>query len=552
MVKIAEKYADYNGYYEEPLAKQSALWADLYALTMGQSFFTNGKHNLNTTFHAYIRSNPFNGSYLVTGGQNIALEWLIENWKFDDRDIDLLRNKTVPDDDGNPVALFTEDFLEMLKDSKLELTIDAMEEGELAFPDEPIYRVSGPLWQCLMVEAALLNITNSQSLFATLASRLKTVAEGGPVLEFGLRRAQTLGGLEPTRGAYLGGVDATSNMLAEKYYDIPSKGTFAHALVMTYEDELQAFREYAGAMPYNGIFLVDTYDTVEGVKKAVQVCKEQGIKLKGIRLDSGDLTYLSIEARKIMDAAGFPDAKIAASNDLNEKTMAAMKAEGCKIDIWGIGTNLVTSQAQPALGAVYKLAAVYDGTLSQAEIESTKELIKSGRLPRGESFVRDVIKMAEDAVKVTTPGELDVLRSVILDDDGKAVRFNGDIIVRNIEKSPITENANPGFDYPDVLARDIISLQKQDDTLSKLFSAASSVYRPIKPAICKGKLVRPIQTVHTARKYAAKQLGLLEASHKRPVKSHVYVAGIEEDLFDQRKHMIRERRRDKTKVPQPT
>ena len=207
----------------------------------------------------------------------------------------------------------------------MELTVEAMKEGDLAFPDEPIYRVHGPVWQCLMVEAAILNALNSQSLFMTLASRIKDATkserivsftkkeERDPVLEFGLRRAQCIGGLEPTRASYMAGVDGTSNLLAEEYYGIPSSGTFAHALVMLYEDELDAFIDYAKAMPYNGIYLVDTYNTLEGVRKAVEACQKTGAKLKGIRLDSGKLAYLSKEARKILDDAGYTGAKIAAS-----------------------------------------------------------------------------------------------------------------------------------------------------------------------------------------------------------------------------------------------
>ncbi|MBU0858793.1 MAG: nicotinate phosphoribosyltransferase, partial [Alphaproteobacteria bacterium] len=415
-------------YYEEKLAQHSAAWRDRYAITMAQAFYTNGKHNMPVTFHAYIRNTPFKGGYLVTGGQNIIREWLSHHWKFDDRDLQIMREATVPDVQGKAQRIFTDEFIEMCRGAKMELTIDAMPEGELAFPDEPIYRVHGPLWQCLLVEAAILNTMNSQSLFATLASRLTDVAEGQPILEFGLRRAQCIGGLEASRGAYLGGVAATSNDLANKYYNIPAAGTFAHALVMTYEDELTSFKEYIGAMPHNGIFLVDTYDTLEGVKKAITACQELGLNLKGIRLDSGDLTYLSKESRKLLDAAGFPNAQIAASNDLDEETIAAIKREGGKIDIWGVGTNLVTAKAQPALGGVFKLGAVYKGDLTQAEIEATRQLVKQGKQPHVDpDFVRNVIKLSEQAEKTTIPGELDLLRYVVYK-DGKPVRFNGDTI----------------------------------------------------------------------------------------------------------------------------
>lgn len=532
--------------YTEPLARHSALWGDQYALTMSQAFFTNGRHDLNTTFHAYIRNNPFNGGYLVTGGQNIVFEWLAHHWRFDERDIEVMRNKTVADPaTGALHPLYTSEFLDMVATAKMELTVDAMPEGELAFPDEPIYRIHGPLWQCLMVEGAVLNTVNSQSLFATLASRLVEIADGAPVLEFGLRRAQAVGGLSSTRGAYLGGISGTSNMLAEKYYGIPGMGTIAHAFIMTYESELEAFKEYAAAMPYNGIFLVDTYDTIEGVRRAVKACRDTGIILKGIRLDSGDLTYLSKTARIILDESGFAEAKIAASNDLDEETIDAIKKEGGKVDIWGVGTNLVTSKAQPALGAVYKLAAVFGSDLTQAEIESTRQLVRQGRLPHIDSgFMRDVIKLSEQAVKITIPGELDVLRYVFAE-AGKHVRYNGDTIISHFSENPVRTGENPGWVFPDVLVRDVVSVRKTDDTLSKIFPAGTPVYRPVQPVFKEGSLVARIETVHRARDRAREALTRLDPSHRRMKNPHWYGVGIEENLLKKRTDMIRRLR------PQP-
>ena len=515
--------------YEEKLAQRGPLWGDLYALTMSQAFFTNKKHDLNTTFHAFIRKNPFGGSYLVTGGQNIIAEWLDKYWKFGPREQTWMRAQMVDDPaTSEKKRLFTDEFIEYCANSKLELTIDAMPEGELAFPDEPIYRVHGPLWQCLMVETAILNATNSQSLFATLASRLVEVAEGAPILEFGLRRAQTIGGFESSRGAYLGGVAGTSNMEASMYYGIPAAGTFAHALVMTYEDELDAFKEWAGAMPYSGVFLVDTYDTLEGVKKAVQACKEKGVKLKGIRLDSGDLAWLSKEARKIMDDAGFPDAKVVASNDLDEDTIASIKQQGGKVDLWGVGTNLATSKAQPALGAVYKLGAVFNGQLTQAEIDSTRALIEQGNFIVDENFVRDVIKLSEDAVKTTIPGELDVLRYVFREADGR-IRYDGDTILPVLCKDPLTGGK---------LNRPIVSVRKANDSMRKIFREQTEAYRPLQRMLDKGTLVSKLETVHIGRARAQEGLGRLDISHKRLKNPHTYVVGIEEGLYNQRRQMI--------------
>lgn len=515
--------------YEEKLAQRGPLWGDLYALTMAQAFFINKKHDLITTFHAFIRKNPFEGGYLITGGQNIIAEWLDKNWKFGAREQAWMRAQTIDDPaTGRKERLFSDEFIDYVGGSKLALTIDAMPEGELAFPDEPIYRVRGPLWQCLMVETGILNALNSQSLFATLASRLVEIADGSPVLEFGLRRAQMIGGYEATRGAYLGGVAATSNMEASMVYGIPAVGTFAHAFVMTYEDELDAFKDWAGAMPYSGIFLVDTYDTVEGVKKAVQACQEKVIKLKGIRLDSGDLAWLSKEARRIMDQAGFPDAKIVASNDLDEETIASIKAQGGKVDIWAIGTNLATAKAQPALGGVYKLGAVYNGKLTQAEIEATRQLIQKGATGRDKDFVRQVIKLSETVEKTTIPGELDVLRYIFREADGRE-RFDGDTIFSALDAEPVTSGK---------LNRSVVSVRKLDDTIRKTFRAQTEVYKPLLPLFEQGKLVAPLETVHDGRKRAQEALAKLDPSHKRLKNPHLYVVGIEENLYNERRKTI--------------
>jgi len=536
MVAISEKYAlrEIGSYYEEPLAHKSAMWSDMYALTMSQAFFTQGKHNINTTFHGYIRKEPFGGSFLLTGGQNIIFEWLRDHWKFNDRNIESMRNKmTIDPETGTQHRVYTDEFIDFVKNSKLELTVDAMPEGEIAFRDEPIYRVHGPLWQCLMVEAAILNATNSQSLFATLAARLKEVTNGEPILEFGLRRAQTIGGLEPTRGAYLGGIDGTSNNLAEEYYGIPTKGTFAHAFVMMYEDELEAFREYAEAMPYNGVFLVDTYDTIEGVKRAVQACKDKGIKMAGIRLDSGDLAYLSKEARKIMDAAGFDKAVISASNDLDEDSISQIKDEGGKVNVWGVGTNLVTSKAQPALGAVYKLGAVYDADLTQAEIQAVQTLIKQGQNPQNPDFVRNVIKMSQDAVKVTVPGELDVIRYLYNDVSG--TRFDGDTIVNNNDVDPLdVTGQGGGRDNIGVLNRDIVSIPKGNITGQMTFTKDVQAYRPLKRYFNQGAFVGELETIHQARERAIESLSMLDKSHQRRLNPHIYGVGIEQGLYQYR------------------
>lgn len=519
-------------HYKEVLAEKSALWADQYALTMSQALYADGKHDLNTTFHSYIRKTPFNGAYLLTGGQNIVFEWLKNNWTFDETDIAILREERIADPKtGELKKLYTDDFIDMLAQSKLELTVDAMPEGEIAFADEPIMRINGPVWQCLMVEAAVLNSVNSQSLFATLASRMVHAAEGEDVFELGLRRAQSLGGLEATRGSFIGGVTATSNMLAKKNYGITSSGTMAHALVMLYETELDAFAAYAKHMPNNGIFLVDTFNTLDGIRHAAETCKELGVALKGIRLDSGDLATLSIEGKKILEEYGFDKARIAASNDLSEDTIRELKAKGAKIDLWGVGTNLVTAQAQPALGGVYKLGAVYDfdKQLSQDELDALKDAVKQGlQEPDAiQGYVRDVIKLSGDEVKVSIPGELDVIRTATYT-NGK-MTFSGDVIVDASKPTPIAHGR---------LVQDVRSIKKGNLTDQTVYDAGTFAYQPLQRIFNKGELVGTIETVHDARARATEKMRMLDDNTKDLSKPTPYSVGLEQSLYQKRQTKI--------------
>ncbi len=528
-------------YYREILAEKSALWADQYALTMAQALFADGKHTINTTFHSYIRTNPFGGEYLLTAGQNIIFEWMEKNWKFDEIDIAILREERIANPKtGEMERLYSAEFLDMLENSKFELTIEAMPEGEIAFPDEPIFRVNGPVWQCLMVEAGILNIQNSQSLFATLASRICNATKGEPVLEFGLRRAQTLGGLEPSRAAYVGGTAATSNMLAKKYYGIPTSGTMAHAYVMLHENELEAFKSYAKAMPHNGIFLVDTYDTVQGVKNAIQACKETGVLLKGIRLDSGDMGELSKQARELLDAYDmehvdlydWKGSKIAASNDLEENSITALKDDNAEIDTWGIGTNLVTARVQPALGGVYKLGAVFDYNqiLTQDELDALKQGAREGKRIPDElnGYVRDVIKLSGDAIKVSIPGEMDVVRTFRTNKDGM-LEFAGDIITDNMKCTPVNGGA---------LSKTVRAINKNNVAENTLYAQGLQAYRPLVPVFDKGKRVVANETVHDARTRAQKQLARMHQTIKELTNPERYAVGLEESLYLKRQQTI--------------
>ena len=367
--------------------KYSVLLTDLYQLTMAYGYWKNQVHEREAVFHLFFRKNPFNSGFSVACGLADVIEYL-EAFHFDEDELAYLAGLT--GNDG--AALFNAEFLDYLRDLCFTCDLDAILEGTLVFPHEPLIRVRGPIIQCQLLETALLNIVNFQTLIATKAARVCHAAAPEPVLEFGLRRAQGIdGGLAASRAAHVGGCAATSNVLAGMRHGIPVKGTHAHSWVMSFDTEEEAFDAYADAMPNNCVFLVDTYDTLEGVRTAVRVGKrlrEKGHELVGVRLDSGDLAYLSIEARKILDEGGFPKALIVASNDLDEHILTSIKQQGGQVGIWGVGTKLVTAYDQPAMGGVYKLGAI-----------------------RGEGDAwRYCLKLSEQPVKVSNPGIQQVRR----------------------------------------------------------------------------------------------------------------------------------------------
>ena len=354
-----------------------SLLTDLYQVTMSQGYFRAGMHERSAVFHLFFRREPFGGNYAIACGLEPALQWLSE-FRIDSKQTSYLASLT--GNDGKP--LFSADFLKMLESTPLSLSVDAIPEGNLVFAHEPILRVSGPLWQCQWVETALLNVINFQTLIATKAARVCAAAKGDAVLEFGLRRAQGVdGALAASRAAHVGGCAATSNVEAGLRYGIPVKGTHAHSWVMSFDSELASFEAYADAMPNNCVFLVDTYDTIQGVRNAIEVAKklrERGSEMVGVRLDSGDLAKLSIEARKLLDEAGFERAAIVASNDLDELEIERLKQGGATIAVWGVGTNLVTAKDQPALGGVYKLAAIEDESGDwQPKVKLSEQEIKT-------------------------------------------------------------------------------------------------------------------------------------------------------------------------------
>lgn len=533
-------YIGRDEYYEEPLAQPSAMWADLYALTMAQALFLDGRHNQQATFHAFIRKTPYNASYLVTAGQNIVAEWLDKNWKFTDRDIARLAQKTTIDPKTKqPVPVFKPETLEMFRNAKLEISLDMMPEGELAFASEPVYKVSGPIWLCLVVEAAILNTMNSQSNFATYASILKTAANYKAVAEFGLRRSQAVGGLSSTRGSYVGGIDFSSNCWAETNYNIPTVGTMAHAYVMVHETEMEAYLNWAKHSPHLGIFLPDTYNATKGMKKVIEACKRTGTVLQGFRQDSGDLGYFANQGRVIAMEEGWTLSKNAASNDIDAKTIQSLEQEYPEaLDLYAVGTKLATCAEQPALGGVYKVGNIYDKSLSHEEIVAMKQAVRSGAVEPKDirDKVRDIMKLSSQSIKMTYPGELDLIR--YLDDRDGKLFFDGGTIYPEWSRDPL-KSIDPNDPLSGVLAHDVMSVRRDNHILSKTFNAGVRAYRPIQPMFRRGELVGNIETVHEARARALGRLAMLDPAHKRLLNPHEHIVGVEESLLTRQEAMGR-------------
>ncbi len=362
------------------------LLTDLYQLTMAAGFWHAGLAERQAVFHLFFRRAPFEGQYAVSCGLEAAVGYL-ESLRFSEEDVSFLATlKGVGDR-----PLFQADFLARLADFRFACDVDALPEGSLAFPHVPMIRVKGPLWQAQLVETALLNLVGFPTLVATKAARICDVASG-PVVDFGLRRAQGPdGGLTASRAAWVGGCAGTSNVLAGRLYGIPVKGTHAHSWVMAFPDEDAAFAAWIDAFPHNSILLVDTFDTRAGVSKAIaagQELRRRGGDLAGVRLDSGDLAALSRGAREQLDAAGFPDAAVVASSDLDEYRIESLRQRRAPIALWGVGTRLVTASDQPSLGVVYKL----------------------GALQEADGSWRQVLKRSSDPAKATLPGALEVER----------------------------------------------------------------------------------------------------------------------------------------------
>ena len=470
-----------------------ALLTDLYQLTMAYGYWKTGELETEGAFNLYFRHNPFEGGYAISCGLGYLIDF-VESFRFDDADIDYLAG--LSGNDGKP--LFDPEFLLFLKGLELTCEIDAVPEGTVVFPHEPLVRVTGPLMQCQLLETPLLNIINFQTLVATKASRICTAAQGDPVIEFGLRRAQGFdGAMAASRAAFVGGCESTSNVLAAKEFGIPVRGTHAHSWVMTFDSELEAFLAYAEAMPNNCILLVDTYDTLQGVRHAIEVGKRlrrQGGQLVGIRLDSGDLAYLSIEARKILDAAGFSETVIVASNDLNEHVITSLKDQGAAINVWGVGTELVTSFDQPALGAIYKLAAVR----------------------RGGGAWQPKLKLSEQAIKINTPGLCQVRRF-----------SRGDEYVADMIYDETQKLSEPHF-----------LIDPMDSTRHRPIELGTFSEDLLVPIMRQGRVVYVPPNPGEARGYGQQQLARFHPSIKRFLHPHQYPVGLEKSLFETKTALI--------------
>lgn len=471
------------------------LLTDLYQLTMAQGYWESGHGDTQACFHMYFRDYPFKGGFALACGM-AQLADLVDSFAFTQDDVEYLASLDAP----GGGRLFKPEFLDYLRTFKLHVNIDAVPEGTVVFPHEPLLRVTGPIMDCQLIETALLNCVNFQTLIATKAARVCLSAHA-PVAEFGLRRAQGAGGgLWASRAAVVGGCSSTSNVLAGKLFGIPVSGTHAHSWVMSFSDELTAFRAYAKAFPKNCILLVDTYDVEQGVKNAIVVgleMRKQGERLAGIRIDSGDLSWLAKMARRMLDEAGLSDCGIVLSNDLDEYTIQSIRDEGAEVTAWGVGTKLACAYDQPTLGGVYKLSAT--------------------RASKDQTWT-DRLKISESAAKLTTPGVLDVRR--YYHSDG---RIAGDMVF----------DVNAGVGSCEVI------VDPSDDLRQK--NLAGKRYQSLLVPLARGGttvLPADLRDALSAQERARIGLATLDESQKRMLNPHTCPVGLEYSLFERRRDLV--------------
>jgi nicotinate phosphoribosyltransferase len=467
---------------------------DLYQLTMVYGYYKSRTAHRKAVFDLFFRRLPWGNGYALAAGLEQAIEYLNE-LRYTKDDLEYLRS----------LGLFSEDFLDYLMNLRFTGDVDAVVEGTPIFPDEPIMRITAPMAQAQLIETSLANIINHQTLIATKAARVVSAAEDTEVMEFGLRRAQGPGaGLYGSRAAFIGGCRATSNVLAGQLYGIPVKGTQAHSWIMSFPDELTAFRAYAEAYPDACLLLVDTYDTIRsGVPNAITVAKEleaKGHRFLGIRIDSGDLAYLSKVAREMLDEAGLEHAIIVGSGDLDENLIRDLNIQGARIDSWGVGTKLIVGDANPALGGVYKLVA----------LEENGKMVPK-------------IKVSDNAEKTTNPGIKDVVRFYSRD-TGKAL---ADLVILADEEIP-PHGPLTIFDPVNTWKRKTLRNYDTERLLVPIFREGKQVYQ--------------CPSVQEIQAYAAKQLQHFWPEYKRLINPEKYIVDLSEKLWHLKHDMIRELR----------
>ncbi|MED1797355.1 nicotinate phosphoribosyltransferase [Brevibacillus porteri] len=471
-----------------------ALHTDKYQINMMYAHWVNGTHNQKVVFEAFFRKLPFGNGYAVSAGLERIVSY-IKNLSFEESDLKYLSEQ---EENYDPK------FLEELRQLRFKGSLYSVKEGTVVFPNEPLIRVEGRVMEAQLVETALLNYMNYQTLIATKASRIKNVAGNDVLMEFGTRRAQEAdAALWGTRAAYLAGFDATSNMLAGKMFGIPTKGTHAHSWVQSFESEEEAFERFAAALPGQVTLLVDTYDTLKsGVPNAIKVGKrleKQGKKLTAVRLDSGDLTYLSCKTREMLDKAGMTDVQIVASNDLDEHTIMNLKVQGARVNSWGVGTQLITAADQPTLGGVYKLVA-REG--ADGEYQPT-------------------IKISGNPEKVTTPGIKDMYR-LIDPETGKAIAdymcFPHETTVD--DGGPL-HLFHPSHTY---LSKHLENYQAESLLI---------------PVFVDGELVYELPTLQDIRNYHREQLKLFWPEYLRMLNPEHYRLHISEEMWETKTKLMK-------------
>jgi nicotinate phosphoribosyltransferase len=466
-----------------------ALHTDKYQINMMYAHWKNGTHNNIRVFEAFFRKNPFKSGYTVFAGLERIIHY-VNHLRFNEDDIDYLRMQD---------EQYDEEFLNELRNFEFTGELFSVKEGTVVFPNEPLIRIKSRVFEAHLLETALLNFMNYQTLIATKAARIRHVAENDQLMEFGTRRAQEAdAAIWGARAAYIAGFDATSNLRAGKLFGIPTKGTHAHAWVQDHDSEEEAFKRFAKALPDQSILLVDTYNTLKsGVPNAVKVglmMKEEGKSLKGIRLDSGDLAYFSIQARKMLDEAGLHDTVIVASNDLDDDVITDLKTQGAKITSWGVGTQLITASDQPALGGVYKVVAKYEN---------------------GEYV--PTIKISSNVEKITTPGYKKVYR--IINTKGKA---EADYIA--MEDEVIPEKDIKLFDPVHTYKNKVVSSFTAEELLH--------------PIYIEGKLVYELPKLEEIRQYHQEQLKLFWPQHLRRLNPQEYFVDLSEKVWKTKNDLL--------------